>query len=151
MKQRRWLRRSILALVIALLAIQLVPYGRDHHNPPPVREPEWDRAETRELARRACFDCHSHETRWPWYASVAPVSWLVQRDVDEGRRELNFSRWDRPQKEAHEAAESVEKDEMPLWFYTPLHPEAKLTPAEKDDLARGLQATMGSSRRDARK
>ena len=69
--------------------------------------------QTRALAQRACFDCHSNETKWPWYSTIAPVSWLVQRDVEEGRRGLNFSEWGRPHKEANEAASSVEKGEMP--------------------------------------
>ena len=55
---------------------QLVPYGRDHRNPPITGTPTWDSPRTAELARRACFDCHSHETRWPWYSSLAPLSWL---------------------------------------------------------------------------
>ncbi len=73
--------------------LQLVPYGRNHTNPPVAAEPAWASAQTRALAVRACFDCHSNETTWPWYSNVAPVSWLIQRDVDEGRRRLNFSEW----------------------------------------------------------
>ncbi|MBL8897332.1 MAG: heme-binding domain-containing protein, partial [Planctomycetes bacterium] len=94
-------------------------------------------------AVRACFDCHSNETRWPWYSNVAPISWLVQRDVDEGRAELNFSRFDQPQKEAHESAEVVLEGEMPPWFYLPTHPEARLTADEQAELVRGLRATFG--------
>ncbi|HEU5321850.1 MAG TPA: heme-binding domain-containing protein, partial [Methylomirabilota bacterium] len=104
-------------VALALAAIQLVPYGRDHTNPPVTREPGWDRPQTRALAVRACFDCHSNQTVWPWYSSLAPVSWLLQRDVDEGRRALNFSEWDRRQGEAHESAKTVRKGEMPPWFY----------------------------------
>src|SRR5215216_1353338 len=87
------------AMIVGVLfvVLQLVPYGRRHDNPPTTREPAWDDPTTRALAVRACFDCHSNETRWPWYSYVAPVSWLTQRDVDEGRRELNFSEWDRQQ------------------------------------------------------
>jgi hypothetical protein len=130
---------------VALLALcQLVPYGRAHTNPAVVAEPRWDSPRTRELAVRACFDCHSNETKWPWYSHVAPVSWLVQRDVDSGRRELNFSRFDQRQKEAHESAEVLEEGEMPPWFYLPTHPEARLGDAEKADLVRGLRATFGS-------
>jgi mono/diheme cytochrome c family protein len=104
------------------------------------REPDWDRPETRSLAVRACFDCHSNETRWPWYASVAPASWLVQHDVTEGRREVNFSEWNRPQKEARESAKTVRKGEMPPWYY----PWARLSSAERRDLVRGLEATLGA-------
>ena len=81
----------LIGLVLFAL-IQLVPYGRSHKNPPVVQEPNWD-AQTRAIAKKACFDCHSNEVVWPWYSNIAPVSWLVQRDVDEGRRHLNFSEW----------------------------------------------------------
>lgn len=104
---RRFLVSGLIGLGVVLLAIQAVPYSRQHSNPPGRREPAWDRPETRALAARACFDCHRNQTVWPWYSTVAPLSWLIQRDVDGGRRELNFSEWDRPQGEAHEAAERV--------------------------------------------
>ena len=100
-KMLRWM---LAAMAVALLAIQLAPYGRDHTNPPARREPAWDSPQTRSLAARACFDCHSNETVWPWYSNVAPFSWLVQRDVDKGRKDLNFSEWDRAQEEASESA-----------------------------------------------
>jgi hypothetical protein len=137
-----------IALVVVLVAIQLVPYGRRHTNLPGRVEPPWDRQATRALAVRACYDCHSNETIWPWYSHVAPMSWLAQRDVEEGRRKLNFSEWDRPQKEAHESAKSVRKGEMPPWFYVPLHPDARLTAEETRALIAGLEATLG--RKDRR-
>lgn len=130
-------------VVLGLVGIQLVPYGRDHTNPPVTGEPSWDSPRTRELAERACFDCHSNETVWPAYASVAPFSWLVQDHVDEGREKLNFSEFDRPQEEAHEASEVVAEGEMPIWNYVWLHPEASLTDAERQELVTGLQATLG--------
>ena len=70
----RWLGTAV---AVVLVAIQLVPYGRDHRNPPVTQEPRWDRPETRALAMRACFDCHSNETVWPWYTYVAPVFFAV--------------------------------------------------------------------------
>ena len=72
------------AALVAALAIQVVPYGRDQVNPPVRMEPAWDSPQTRDLARRACFDCHSNETEWPPYSRVAPASWILQRDVTEG-------------------------------------------------------------------
>lgn len=144
-------RRLILAVVVLLafllLAIQLVPYGRAHDNPAVVQEPAWDSPRTRELAVRACFDCHSNETVWPWYSNVAPVSWFVQDHTDEGRSKLNFSRWDLPQREAREAAKQVQEGEMPPLYYTPLHGTARLTDAERAELIKGLQATLGSGGR----
>jgi hypothetical protein len=105
-------------------------------------EPQWDSPMTRELARRACFDCHSNETQWPMYSRIAPVSWLVARDVQEGRAELNFSEWQRPQKEAREAAKTVTEGEMPLRLYTLMH--TRLSDVERATLARGLAATIGT-------
>ena len=78
-------------LLLAFVAIQLVPYGRDHDNPAVIAEPNWDSPQTRDLFMTACGDCHSYETEWPWYSNIAPVSWLVQHDVEEGREKLNFS------------------------------------------------------------
>jgi len=140
---KRLLVRLLLMLVVVFLLIQIVPYGRAHENPPVRQEPKWDSPATRALAQRACFDCHSNETRWPWYTWVAPMSWLVQRDVTEAREKMNFSEWDRKQKDAHEAPEMVEEGEMPPWFYLPLHSEAKLSAEEKAQLIKGLEATVG--------
>ena len=140
---KRFLRITLLVALGTLILIQLVPYGRDHTNPSSRIEPAWHSPEVRDLAQRACFDCHSNETKWPWYSHVAPVSWLVQRDVEKGRHEMNFSEWDRPQDEAHEAAEMVREGKMPLSYYLPTHPDAKLTPAEKETLIAGLVAMFG--------
>ena len=88
---RKWWSRIGFGVLGTLLVIQLVPYGRDHRNPPVTSEPTWDAPETRALARQACFDCHSNETEWPAYSRVAPVSWLIQRDVANGRAVHKFS------------------------------------------------------------
>ena len=134
--------KAIVALIVLFVLIQLVPYGRNHTNPPVQAEPQWDSPETRALAKRACFDCHSNETVWPWYSNIAPISWLTQRDVDEGRQKLNFSEWNRPQ-EVDEVIEVIQKGEMPPKIYLLAHPQARLTQAEKEKLIRGLQATLG--------
>lgn len=142
----RWWNRLALGALGAFLVVQLIPYGRDHSNPPVTGEPPWDSPDTRAAARRACFDCHSNETEWPVYASVAPVSWLVQRDVTEGRAALNFSEWPRPQEEATKAAEEVREGEMPPPAYALVHAHARLSAAERDRLAQGLAATLGGTR-----
>ena len=121
----------LLGGVILFGLIQLFPYGRDHSNPPVVQEPNWD-AETRAVAQQACFDCHSYEVVWPWYSNIAPVSWLVQHDVEEGRQHLNFSEW--TGRDSHEVGEVVAEGEMPPAQYLVMHPEAKLTQAEKQIL-----------------
>lgn len=141
------LRRPALAfflvLILLALAIQLVPYGRAHANPPVVAEPAWDSPRTEQLFARACADCHSNETAWPWYSRIAPASWLITHDVEEGRAKLNVSEWGRAESEADEAAETVQEGEMPLWFYAPLHPAAWLTDRERQELIDGLVATFG--------
>lgn len=137
---------SIVGVVIigGFLLIQVVPYGHDHSNPPITSEPNWDSPQTKELAQRACFDCHSNETVWPWYSNVAPVSWLVQHDTEEGRQYLNFSTWNEGGKgrEPDEAIEAVGEGWMPPPMYLTMHPEARLTPAEKQALMNGLRSTI---------
>ena len=142
--KRPTLVRSLLVVAVLLLAIQFAPYGWDHTNPAVVAEPKWDTPRTRELFFRACADCHSNETKWPLYSRIAPVSWLVYNDVHEGRSKLNVSEWNRPQKDAHEAAEELQKGAMPLPIYLPLHPQARLSAGEKAELVAGLAATLGS-------
>jgi mono/diheme cytochrome c family protein len=143
---KRWILRGGLALTALLLIIQLVPYGRNHTNPPVRSEPAWNSAETRALVVQHCFACHSNQNEWPWYSRVAPVSWLIQRDVDEGRQTLNFSEWDRPQEEAGEAAETVREGEMPPWYYYLPRPQERLSSAERTALIAGLAATLGERR-----
>src|SRR5580700_9893839 len=131
--------RILLGLLGIGVLIQLVPFGRQHANPAVTQEPAWDSPQTRDLARRACFDCHSNETVWPWYSNVAPVSWLNQRDVNGGRNHLNFTEWDHVQKHAKDVAEQVKEGGMPPWFYLPMHPAARLTAAEKQALIDGAE------------
>jgi hypothetical protein len=142
--KRKWWSRISLGLLGTFLAIQLVPYGRNHTNPPISGEPMWDAPQTRALAKQACFDCHSNETEWPAYSSIAPASWLVQRDVNEGRAVLNFSEWARPQEEAKKASEEVLEGEMPPVAYTLVHAHARLNAADRDRLAQGLAKTLGA-------
>jgi hypothetical protein len=144
---RRVLKWSGIGLVLAFLLIQLVPYGRDHSNPAVTNAIAWDSPRTEQLFYDACADCHSNETEWPWYSNVAPVSWLVQRDVDGGRNEFNISETD-GMEEAGEAAETVENGSMPPWFYNLMHAEARLTADEEADLIAGLVATFGSDEED---
>jgi mono/diheme cytochrome c family protein len=130
-------------VLVAAVLIQLIPYGHTHTNPVATGEPQWNSPATRELFRRACFDCHSNQTTWRWYAYVAPVSWLVQNDVDGGRKHLNFTEWDHPQRHAKDVAGEVNKGDMPPWFYLPLHPAAKLSEAEKQSLIDGAGKSLG--------
>jgi hypothetical protein len=138
------LRNIGIGLLVLFIAIQLVPYGRNHTNPPVTQEPNWDSARTRELAARACMDCHSNETEWLWYHNIAPISWGVQWDVDTARNTMNFSEWDQEQDEAKDAAEVIADGEMPPWRYTIVHPDAVLTPAEQQELMQGLARSIGA-------
>lgn len=146
MKKKRILRVVALSLAWALVLsfglLQLVPWSIEA-NPPVSRAPDWDSEATAALARRAgCMDCHSNETTWPWYASVAPVGWLVVDHVREGRTKLNLSELDQPQRDAHEAGEVLREGEMPPSYYALLYPGARLTAAERESLATGLEQTL---------
>jgi Haem-binding domain len=131
---------------VGLFALaQAVPYGRSHTNPPTLAEPQWSSPATRALAQRACFDCHSNLTAWPWYTNIAPVSWLTQNDVDGGRSALNFSEWTKPQDAGGDVAGAISGGSMPPWFYVIMHPKASLSKADKQALSDGLAATFRSS------
>lgn len=140
-------------LGILLLAIQFVRPERSNPSVDPAAELHESvevSSSVSALLRTSCYDCHSNETKWPWYAHVAPSSWFVARHVDEGRRHLNFSTWgEYPASKAdhklEEIVEYVENEEMPLTSYLPLHPEAKLTADDRlviMDWARWLRERM---------
>ena len=131
-----------------MVVIQAIPYGRAHSNPPSTGEPEWATPRTRELMVRACFGCHSNEVKYPSYASVAPISWVVQSHVDEGRQAVNYSEFDKGQRRAKNTVIAVTSGFMPPSYYTQFgrHHEAKLTKAEMAELIAGLKATPGLSR-----
>lgn len=145
------LRRILLALgglvVLGFGLLQAIPYGRNHTNPPVRQEPAWDSPQTRQLAVRACFDCHSNQTVWPWYSYIAPVSWLVYKDVMEGRAALNFSEWDRPQ-EGEDAVEAVQEGSMPPRLYRLIQSKARLSSPETQALIQGLRATLGGEEQE---
>ncbi len=133
----------LIGIVVVGVLIQLVPLSGRGNNPPVVSEPPWDSPATRALAKRACFDCHSNETVWPWYSYVAPVSWLVYNDTMQGRRRLNFSEWTTgSQRGAGEVVGKIQEGEMPPFIYLPMHPSAQLTAAEKQQLITGLTNSL---------
>lgn len=123
----------IIALILIFLMIQFIPI--DKSNPPTIGEIS-PPAEVASILQRSCYDCHSHQTIWPWYSRIAPVSWMIAHDVKEGRDHLNFSTWStynqRQQLKLYEEIQEViEKNEMPLKQYLWLHPSARLTDADK--------------------
>lgn len=123
---------------VLFIAIQFLPAART--NPPVESEVAWDSPRTRDLFYRACADCHSHETRWPSYSRVAPVSWLIASHVREGRRGMNISVPD--EVDVTEAVAQIRKDRMPPADYRLMHPDARLDDAEKADLIAGLKKTF---------
>jgi hypothetical protein len=103
---------------------------------------------------RACLDCHSNETKWPWYSNIAPVSWLVRSHVDEGRKHLNLSEWLKPDETAFSSwsdlegvCTSVRDGNMPLPYYDWLHPEAKLSPADRQALCAWVNNAIANAGR----
>jgi hypothetical protein len=141
----RWFKGFLVALawIAGVLAVmQIVPYGRTHSNPATLQEPPWDSARTRELAVRACFNCHSNRTKWPWYANVAPVSWVVQADVEAARSVINFSEWNHTYDLALYSGQSIRTGNMPPIKYSMAHPEANLTEQEARELASGLDVML---------
>ena len=135
---RRILKWVVIVLVVAFIAIQL---RRPVRSNPPVDESQTIFArsqmapEAAAILNRSCVDCHSNKTVWPWYSHVAPVSWLLADDVSTGRQMMNLSEWgrldpDRQGKKLRQMCDEVSDGVMPLWFYKPLHPASKLSPAE---------------------
>src|SRR4051812_33113930 len=127
---RRALKVAAVTGLVLLLIAQLVPYGRGHANPRPTQRAKLPGGPGRELFAGACADCHSDKTTWPWYSNVAPVSWLVQNDVDGGRDRFDVSRWDRPQPGSDEVIRQIVGKGMPLTQYKVIHGDARLSDAE---------------------
>ncbi len=157
-KLTKVLKRGLLMAIVGFALLQVFPVKRlfgipteDIGTNPPERFAFDGPPEVERIMRRACFDCHTNETRWPLYARVAPGSWLMARDVHKGRNHLNFSKWadadeDERQTDRENAWEKVESGEMPPWFYIlPMHPDAKLSPEDKALLKSYL---MGKAQKD---
>lgn len=133
---RRLLKLTLAGAAAFLLVAQLVPVDRTN---PPVESEVNAPLEVIAVLRKACYDCHSNETVWPWYSGVAPVSWLAAKDVREGREEINYSTWGRYTAEERaekreETWHEVEEREMPLSFYLLMHPKARLSGADQEVL-----------------
>jgi hypothetical protein len=146
---RRMLLRAGLGLLLVAVLLQLLPFGRLGADPPVTRDAPWPGGRARELAVAACYDCHSTQTRRPLYSRVAPFSWLVTRDVEQGREKLNFSTWEGSGGDARDAAETIAEASMPPRRYLLLHPDADLTDAERRLLVEALEGMGGGDRSGA--
>lgn len=147
------LKKILIALLVVLVVIQFFRPQRNistaasandisnHYTVP---------ADVMDVLRRACYDCHSNNTTYPWYANIQPVAWWLNDHITEGKEELNFSEFGayKPKRQAHkmeEVAELVEEGEMPLSSYTIIHKDAVLTATEKAAIvnwAKGLEAQI---------
>ncbi len=130
---RTALRWFLISLAVVFVALQF--RQPDRANPAVVSE-IMAPPEIAEILERSCYDCHSNETRWPWYAYVAPVSWWLADHVHDGRKDLNFSEWpvldfEGLEHNFREIDEQIANDEMPLKSYLLLHPGARLSEEEK--------------------
>jgi Haem-binding domain len=147
-------RRRPLLLALAILAgafvlLQLVPYGHDHGAPDTTKRADLGPAAAR-IAAAACMDCHSNETRWPWYTNVAPSSLLVVNDVKGGRDHMNLSRWDQPQPDLGEVVRTIDGGGMPPAQYKLVHGDARLSAAQRRTLIAGFRALYTSDPPPAR-
>ena len=135
--------KKIISIIVLAVLIQFIPYGKDHNNPQVKSEVKWDSKVTQELFSKACKNCHSNETKWPWYSNIAPISWLVTYNVNEARENMNISNIGYQKKnKLKDAAEELRDDEMPPFDYLLIHKEAKLSNEEKEQLIKGLENTF---------
>ena len=142
------MKKTLIILTVILIGIQFIPAERSN---PPVTEEINTPSDIKAILKKSCYDCHSNETKYPWYAYIAPVSYFVASDVNEGRKRLNFSEWDKydekkRDKKLEAIIEAVEEGEMPLSVYTLLHNDAILDTARINILKEWVKP--GSTRDD---
>jgi hypothetical protein len=144
---KRWIGIVTIILIALFAVLQLfnIPTLAQQTNPPVQQTPNWDSQQTQQLAQRACYDCHSNQTTWPFYSRVAPVSWFVTPHVLDARAELNFTEWGQTEGELEDIGEVVprQRDHAP-GYYT-LHPNAVLSEQEQQQLLDGLRATISGT------
>jgi hypothetical protein len=141
-EMRTTIKLILIAIVLLLLVGQFFPPERT--NPPVNPAASFEAAAKPSpamaaIVQRACYDCHSHNTAWPWYSRLAPGSWLMADDVKKGRAHLNFSEWanygpEMSKEKLRGICSEVKAGEMPLWQYRLLHPQAKLSAEDVNTL-----------------
>jgi Haem-binding domain len=138
---RKWIAWSGVSIIVVLLAIQLIPADTTN---PPVDSDIPTSPEVKAILQRACYDCHSNESQWPWYSRVALISWLLSWDVREGRAELNFSTWNQYStqqqvKKLQESWKEIAEGDMAPWLYLLVHLDARLSTADRSLLRQWAQ------------
>lgn len=139
-KKKNNMKKALIIVGIILIGIQV--FRIDKTNPATTKANDFitltnPNAEVAEVLKTACYNCHSNNTQYPWYADVAPVSWWIKHHVDEAQEELNFSEWGNYSEKKklhklHECYEEVEEGEMPLSSYLIMHKEAKLSAEQRE-------------------
>ncbi len=146
---RKNLKIIAFVFVIALFLSQMIRIDRSN---PPVRSDISAAPPVAPLLRRACYNCHSNETVWPWYSGIAPASWLVGSDVSEGRQLLNFSEWgsyasDVQSRKLADIAKEIQEGEMPPWYYSIAHSDSRLSQSERNQIvAWSIEAARSASK-----
>ena len=138
-----WKKITLYVILAIIILIQFIPAGRPELKTTQENDLLYNNEIPEEIAgmlRASCYDCHSYEVKYPWYSHVAPVSWLVARDIREGLKELNFSEWESQSKmdkakNLDEMIDEINEGEMPMPIYTIIHRNAKLTEEQKQQLA----------------
>ncbi|MDQ7052297.1 MAG: heme-binding domain-containing protein [candidate division KSB1 bacterium] len=149
-------KRKLIVLILVLIAEVIQFFGPARTNPP-IDDSKTIMAdlqvpvEVMQILERSCFDCHSYATKWPWYSYIAPVSWLVVNDVNEGRRHLNFSAWTdyetkKKVKALDELCEEVEEGGMPLKPYLWMHSDARLSEQDVQTLCDWTKSAIATLR-----
>jgi hypothetical protein len=143
----RKLKITLWVLLGLFLLLQLVPAGRTN---PPVTGEIVAPPQVKAALVRCCYDCHSNQTRWPWYAYVNPVAFFVVHDTDAGRKKLNFSIWEsyaagRRQTKANDVLSEIQEGEMPLRAYLWMHPDARPSAAELQAISDWTDSALGGN------
>ena len=145
-----WVKRILIGLIVVFVLIQFWPVDRPEtivDNPNDIHQEIVIKTEVSNLLKAACYDCHSTEITYPWYASVAPVSFWINDHIEDGSRHLNFSEWatysdKKKHHKLEEIYEEVEEGEMPLDSYTWLHGEARLSETQVQELVSWAKGEM---------
>jgi hypothetical protein len=133
----------LILILFALFVIQFIPVNKTN---PIISEDMRASIEVKNILRNSCYNCHSNETKWPWYSNIAPVSWMIINDVDDARKKMNFSTWDKISFEKKEVLkkdiwDEVQQEDMPPTLYTYVHPEAKLGFPQKNIIKKWITGT----------